>query len=73
MASSINLKNISVFRLMFLLVLNVHYFNIYLFIFSCLYLLFTDYRELILFILFSGSVYLIDRYRFDFIPFGIVD
>ena len=73
MASSINLKNISVFRLMFLLVLNCHYLNIYLFIFSCIYLLFTDYKEMILFILLSGSVYLIERYRIDFIPFGIVD
>ena len=58
---------------MFLVVLNRCYFNIYLFIFSLFYLLFTDYKELILFVLLSGSVYLIERYRFDFIPIGIVD
>ena len=73
MASLINLKTISVFRIMIMVVLNCHFFNIYLFVLSCLYLLFIDRRELIIFAFLSLLIYLIDTYRFDFMPFGIVD
>lgn len=73
MANLRNSKNISVFRISLFLVVSLYFDNIYLKILLALYLLFDNYKDFLLFIVFLLISFLIKRYIFDFIPIGIVD
>ncbi len=67
------LKNISLFRPILLAILSAFIGKIWLIFIICLYFYFADKKELAAYILLCLLLICTDRYRIDFIPFGIVE
>lgn len=67
------LKNISLFKLSLLLLVNLFFADELILFITFLYLFITDKKEIIIFICLLSFCTIFNNYRYDFIPIGIVE
>lgn len=71
--SSIKLDLLSVYRVLFFIIISLCISNIYIYLLSFIILLFFNYKEAILYLLILTSVIFINNLRIDYFPYGIVE
>ena len=70
--NSIKLNSLSLFKIIIITLICIHFHNIYLYIISFIYLLLTERKYVIFFIIFSLLIHITNTYRYDYFPVGIV-
>ena len=73
MRNSAGSKNISLFKVAVLLSISLYFRNLYLTVMIAVYLIINNRKEFIIYLFLVVAIYIIERYRCDIIPIGIVD